>query len=141
MPTPLPDNVKQLLDRANFAHLATLMPDGSPNSTPVWVGREGDRILIGTGGKSLKARNTKRDPRVAISMVDFKDPYMETQLRGRVVEQRPDNDLKVLDAISLRYTGKPFPMRDHEDRVALVIEVDKVRYLKLPFEHTPPTKK
>ena len=88
MAIPLPENVRQLLDRANFAHLATLMEDGSPHSTPVWVGREGDHIVIGTSGKSLKARNTRRDPRVAISMVDFQDPYMETQLRGRVVEQR-----------------------------------------------------
>jgi len=137
MPATLPDNVKELIDRANFAHLATLMEDGSPHSTPVWVGREGDRLMIGTSGNSLKARNAKRDPRVAISMIDFKDPYMEAQLRGRVVEHRSDSDLKILDAISVRYTGKPFPMRGYEDRVALVIEIDKVRYLKLPFEHTP----
>ena len=137
MAIPLPENVRQLVDRANFAHLATLMEDGSPHSTPVWVGRDGDRLMIGTSGNSLKARNTKRDPRVAISMIDFKDPYMEAQLRGRVVEHRSDSDLKILDAISVRYTGKPFPMRGYEDRVALVIEIDKVRYLKLPFEHTP----
>ncbi|PYV47274.1 MAG: PPOX class F420-dependent oxidoreductase, partial [Acidobacteria bacterium] len=132
MPATLPGNVKELIDRANFAHLATLMEDGSPHSTPVWVGRDGDRLMIGTSGNSLKARNTKRDPRVAISMIDFKDPYMEAQLRGRVVEHRSDSDLKILDAISVRYTGKPFPMRGYEDRVALVIEIDKVRYLKLP---------
>jgi PPOX class probable F420-dependent enzyme len=138
MGTALADDVKQLLDRANFAHLATLMEDGSPHSTPVWAGREGDRIVVCTGAKSLKARNTRRDPRVAISMVDFKDPYRELQLRGRVVEQRPDPELKVMDAISMKYIGKPFPMRAPEDRVALVIEVDKVRYMKLPFEHTPP---
>ena len=86
----LADNVKQLLDRPNFAHLATLMEDGSPLSTPVWVGREGDRIIVCTSGKSLKGRNTQRDPRVAISMVDFQDPYRELQLRGRVVEHRAD---------------------------------------------------
>jgi len=137
MPATLPENVKELIDRANFAHLATLMEDGSPHSTPVWVGRDGDRLMIGTSGNSLKARNTKRDPRVAISMIDFKDPYMEAQLRGRVVEHRSDSDLKILDAISVRYTGKPFPMRGYQDRLALVIEIDKVRYLKLPFEHTP----
>ena len=137
MAIPLPENVRQLVDRANFAHLATLMEDGSPHSTPVWVGRDGDRLMIGTGGKSLKARNTRRDPRVALSMIDFKDPYMEAQLRGRVVEQRPDSDLKILDSISVRYTGKPFPMRGPEDRIALIVEIDKVRYLKLPFEHTP----
>jgi PPOX class probable F420-dependent enzyme len=134
----LPDDVKHLLDRANFVHLATLMQDGSPHSTPVWVGREGDRIVICTGGKSLKARNTRRDPRVAISMVDFNDPYRELQVRGRVVEFRPDPELKLLDAISMRYIGKPFPMRNYEDRIALIIEADKVRYMRLPFEHTPP---
>ena len=140
MAIALPENVRQLLDRANFAHLATLMEDGSPQSTPVWVGLDGDRILVGTSGKSLKARNTRRDPRVALSIVDFQDPYKEAQLRGRVVAQRRDDDLKIMDAISVRYTGKPFPMRTYEDRIALVIEADKVRYLKLPFEHTPGAK-
>jgi PPOX class probable F420-dependent enzyme len=138
MAIPLADNVKQLVDRANFAHLATLMEDGSPHSTPVWVGREGDRIIVGTNGNSLKARNTRRDPRVALSMVDFQDPYRELQLRGRVIEHRPDPELKLLDAISMRYVGKPFPMRGYEDRIALIIEALKVRYTKLPFEHTPP---
>jgi PPOX class probable F420-dependent enzyme len=138
MPTPLSAEIKQLIDRPNFVHLATVMPDGSPSSTPVWVGREGDRLLICTSEGSLKARNTQRDPRVALSIVDFHDPYMEAQLRGRVVERRPDPELKIIDPISRKYIGKPFPMRSYEGRVALVIEVDKARYLKLPFEHTPP---
>jgi PPOX class probable F420-dependent enzyme len=135
---PLSEDIKQLLDGANFVHLATLMPDGSPQSVPVWAGREGDRILICTGEGSLKARNTLRDPRVAISIVDFRDPYREAQIRGRVVERRPDPELKVMDPISHKYTGKPFPMRSPEGRVALFIEVEKARYTKLPFEHTPP---
>jgi PPOX class probable F420-dependent enzyme len=130
--------VKQLIDRANFAHLATLMPDGSPQSVPVWIGREGEQLIVGTGEGSLKANNTRRDPRVAISIVDFHNPYVEAQIRGRVVERRPDSDLKWMDAISHKYTGKPFPFRSPEGRVALFIEVDKVRYTKLPFEHTPP---
>lgn len=138
MPSPLSQDIKQLLDRPNFAHLATLMPDGSPQSVPVWVGRDGDRILVCTGEGSLKARNTRRDPRVALSIVDFRDPYMEAQIRGRVVERRPDPDLAIMDPVSHRYTGKPFPFRDAAGRVALVIEVDKARYAKLPFEHTPP---
>ena len=138
MPTPLSTEITQLVDRPNFTHLATLMPDGSPSSTPVWVGREGDRLLICTSEGSLKARNTRRDPRVALSIVDFHDPYMEAQLRGRVVERRPDPELKIMDPISQKYIGKPFPMRGYAGRVALVIEVDKARYTKLPFEHTPP---
>jgi PPOX class probable F420-dependent enzyme len=135
----LSDEIRQLLDGANFAHLATLMPDGSPQSVPVWVGRETDHVIVCTGENSLKARNTARDPRVALSIVDFRDPYSEVQIRGRVVERRPDPDLKIMDPISLRYTGKPFPFRNPEGRVALIIEVDKARYTKLPFEHTPPT--
>ena len=129
--------IKQLLDRPNFVHLSTLMPDGSPQSVPVWVGREGEFIVICTGENSLKGRNTQRDPRVALSVVDMKNPYEEAQLRGRVVERRPDPDLKIMDPISLKYTGKPFPFRSPEGRVALVIELDKARYAKLPFEHTP----
>ena len=138
MPQPLSQEIKQLLDRPNFAHLATLMPDGSPQSVPVWVGRDGDLILVCTGEGSLKARNTLRDPRVALSIVDFDDPYMEAQIRGRVVERRPDPDLAIMDPVSRKYTGKPFPFRDPAGRVALVIEVEKARYAKLPFEHTPP---
>jgi PPOX class probable F420-dependent enzyme len=138
MGIPLSEDIKQLLDGANFVHLATLMPDGSPQSVPVWAGRDGDRIVICTGEASLKARNTLRDPRVALSIVDFHDPYREAQIRGRVVERRPDPELKVMDPISQKYIGKPFPMRNPEGRVALMIEVDKARYTKLPFEHTPP---
>src|SRR6185369_10139209 len=138
MAIPLSNDVRALLDSPNFVHLATLMPDGSPQSVPVWAAREGDRILICTGEGSLKAKNTRRDPRVAISVVDFHNPYREAQLRGRVVELRPDGDFKYMDAISHKYTGKPFPFRSPEGRVALVIEVEKERYAKLPFEHTPP---
>jgi PPOX class probable F420-dependent enzyme len=138
MAIPLPNEIRTLLDGPNFAHLATLMPDGSPQSVPVWIGREGDRVLICTSEGSLKGKNTKRDPRVSLSIVDFHDPYKEAQLRGRVIERRPDGDFKYLDSISLKYTGKPFPLRGPEGRVALVIEVEKARYTKLPFEHTPP---
>ena len=77
MAIALSNEIRVLLDGPNFAHLATLMPDGSPQSVPVWVGREGDRILICTGEGSLKAENTRRDPRVALSIIDFYDPYKE----------------------------------------------------------------
>ncbi len=138
MAITLSENAKKLIDSPNFAHLATLMPDGSPQSVPVWIGREGDHLIVCTGEKSLKARNTRRDPRVALSIVDFDNPYDEVQIRGRVIERRPDPELKVMDPISHKYTGKPFPMRSPEGRVALVIEVEKERYTKLPFQHTPP---
>ena len=120
MATPLSGEIKALVDGPNFAHLATLLSDGAPQSDPVWVSREGDRILICTGEGSVKGRNTRRDPRVALSIVSFHNPYEEAQL-----------------PISRKYTGKPFPMRGPEGRVALIIEIEKARYTKLPFEHTP----
>lgn len=139
MPQTLSAEARALIDRPNFAHLATLMPDGSPQSVPVWVGREGDRLVVCTSEGSLKGRNTRRDPRVSLSIVDFRDPYEELQLRGRVVERRPDPNLAIMDPVSHKYTSKPFPMRSHEGRVALVIEIDRARYAKLPFQHTPPS--
>jgi PPOX class probable F420-dependent enzyme len=138
MSNTLSPEVQQLIDRPNFAHLATLMPDGSPQSVPVWIGRDGDHLVICTSDSSLKGKNTKRDPRVALSIVDFKNPYEEVQIRGRVVERRPDPELKILDPISHKYSGKPFPLRTPEGRIALIVEVEKVRYTKLPFEYTPP---
>jgi len=134
---PLHDDVKRLIDGPNFAHLATVMADGSPQVAPVWVSREGDRILIGTSSTSLKARNAGRDPRVALSVIDFANPYEEAQIRGRVVEQRRDPELRTKDAVSRKYTGAPFPWRDPATSVTLVVEVDRVKYAKLPFRHTP----
>ena len=113
------------------------MPDGSPNATPVWIGREGDHVVICTGENSLKGKNTRCDPRVALSIVDFTNPYEEVQIRGRVIGRRPDPGLKFMDPISHKYTGKPFPFPNPEGRVALIVEVEKERYTKLPFEHTP----
>jgi PPOX class probable F420-dependent enzyme len=136
----LSPEIHELIDRPNFAHLATLMSDGSPQSVPVWIDREGDHLVICTGENSLKAKNTRRDPRVALSIVDFTNPYEEVQIRGRVIERRADPELKVMDPISHKYTGKPFPMRNPDGRVALIIEVEKARYTKLPFAHTPPGK-
>lgn len=134
----LSDDVKALVRGANFAHLATLMPDGSPQAAPVWVDLDGDRILVGTGEGSLKAKNTKRDARVALSLVAYDNPYVEAQLRGRVAERWTDADFKIMDRISRKYVGKPFPMRDNPDqRVVLVIEVERARFVKLPFTHTP----
>jgi PPOX class probable F420-dependent enzyme len=138
MAIKLSEQAKQMIDRPNFAHFATSMSDGSPHVAPVWINREGDRVIISTSSESVKGKNTKNHPEVAISIVDFNNPYEELQLRGRVVERRPDPDLKALDATSQKYTGKPFPMRDQKTQVALIIEVEKEHYRKWLFTHTPP---
>lgn len=138
MGIPLKEEIKALLRGANFAHLATLMPDGSPQSVPVWVDLEGDRILVSTSETSLKARNTKRDARVSVSVVAQDNPYLEAQIRGRVVERRPDPTLAIMDRISRKYTGKDFPFRQNPaQRVVLVIEAERAKYTALPFKHTP----
>jgi PPOX class probable F420-dependent enzyme len=68
--TELPSDVRTLFDGPNYAHVATLLPDGAPHSVPVWVGLEGERIVFLTGPTSRKARNLERDPRNAISVTD-----------------------------------------------------------------------
>lgn len=134
----LSEDVRALVRGANFAHLATLMSDGSPQVAPVWVDLEGDRILVATGEGSLKARNTRRDARVGLSILAHDNPYVEVQIRGRVVERRPDADFGIMDRISHKYTGQPFPMRANPaQRVVLVVEVDRARFTRLPFKHTP----
>ncbi|MBK9178786.1 MAG: PPOX class F420-dependent oxidoreductase [Acidimicrobiales bacterium] len=136
MATALPDDVRALLERPNYVHLCTLLPDGSPTSIPVWVGLEGDRILVGSGTGTQKARNVARDPRVALSVVDLENPYRTATIRGRVVEQRPDHDCAVMNVIARRYTGADFPWSG-PTRIVLVIEPDSARYAELPFTHAP----
>src|SRR5260370_2087771 len=134
----LADDVKKLIDRANFAHLATILPDRSPHSAPVWIAREGDLLLICTEATSLKGKNTQRDPRVSLSIIDFRDPYTEAQIRVRVIERRPDPQLKYYDLLQRKYIGKPWPYRDEESPVVLVLEGIKSKYSTQPFKHTPP---
>lgn len=138
----LSNDIKALIRDANFAHLATLMADGSPQVAPVWVDLEGDQIIVCTGERSLKARNTKRDTRVGLSIVAYDTPYTEVQIRGRVVERRPDPTFTVMDRVSHKYTGQDFPFRDNPtERVVLVIEAERARFAKLPFTHSPGSKK
>ena len=137
MSVTLSEDLKKLIDRPNFAHLATLLRDGSPHIAPVWIAREGDLLLICTKANSLKGKNTERDPRVSVSLVDFRDPYTEAQIRGCVIERRPDPLLKYYDLMSRKYIGKPWPYREEESPLVLMLEVSKAKYSKQPFEHTP----
>jgi PPOX class probable F420-dependent enzyme len=125
---PLSEDARRLLDEANYAHLATLMPDGSPKVDPVWVGREGDLVLVTTDAKSLKAQNTTADPRVSLSITAIANPYEQLLVRGTVVEVRDDNDLRVLDMLSEAYIGMPFPRRRWSTRVVLVVSPTIARY-------------
>ena len=108
-PRPLSTDARRLLDGANFGHLSTLMPSGEPKVDPVWVGHDGDHVLVTTDAKSIKATNAAHDPRVALSVVAFDDPYDQLLVRGHVVEIRPDEELSVLDAMSQKYLGTAVP--------------------------------
>ena len=131
---PLPDDVRSLLGGANIAHLATTLPDGAPHSVAVWVGVEGERPYFFTQETSRKARNLARDPRVALSLVDRENPYATAYLRGVVAETRAGEPaLALIDALSYKYTGEPFPMRNG---IVYLIEPALARAIRLPF--SPP---
>ena len=117
-------DVRHVLDGTSIAHLASVLPDGAPHSVPVWVGTEGDRIAILTGPDSRKARNLRRDPRVALSVAPADNPYQPIIIRGRVVEWlQGDAGWEVVDQIAMKYVGGPYP-RD-EERVVALIEPDR----------------
>jgi PPOX class probable F420-dependent enzyme len=133
----LPDAVRTLFEGPNYAHLATVLPDGSPHTVPVWMTLEGDRIAFFTGEHTRKARNLAADPRVAISIVGHDNPYKMASVRGRVVDvMRGEPAMEIVDRISHRYTGQPFPMRD---MTIYLIEPERSTSMDLPFEHTPPS--
>jgi pyridoxine/pyridoxamine 5'-phosphate oxidase len=104
------NDIEQLVGHPNFVHLATIMSDGSPHSAPVWIGREDDLLLVCTEAGSLKGKKIHCASRAFhFPLLDFVDPYTEAQIRGRVVERRPDSELNYYDAMSLKYIGKPWP--------------------------------
>jgi PPOX class probable F420-dependent enzyme len=120
----LDPKVRRVLDGTSLAHLATVLPDGSPHSVPLWIGTLGDRIVFLTGPDSRKARNLRRNPRVALSIVPADNPFEPVVIRGRVVEWIDgDAGWEIIDAISLKYTGGPYPRE--QDRVVIVVEPDR----------------
>lgn len=137
MAKPLDDAMKRLIDSGPFAHLATLEADGAPKVEPVWLGREGDRLLVATDRKSRKSANIERDARVALSLVARDNPYEQLLIRGRVVEARDDADLRGLDALSRTYLGTPFPRRRWSSRVVYVIEASVARHYVSPLQDPP----
>ena len=117
-----------LLNGKNLVFLATSMADGSPQVTPVWGDFEGSYIRINTAEGRLKHKNILRDPRVAISVVDSKNPLDMTSIRGKVVEIIPDYDYKHADFLTKQYMGKenyPFK-RPGEKRIILKIAPEKI---------------
>ncbi|KAA9156017.1 PPOX class F420-dependent oxidoreductase [Amycolatopsis acidicola] len=122
----LTPEIRALLDGTPIAHLATVLPDGSPHSVPLWVGTHDDYVVIMTGPGSQKARNLRRDPRVALSLTPPDAPYSPVMLRGHVVAWLDgDEGWAAVDEIATKYTGGPYS-RDSE-RVAGLIRIDHHR--------------
>jgi PPOX class probable F420-dependent enzyme len=121
--TPLPDDVRLLFEGPNYAHVATLMPDGSPHSVPVWIGVEAGRVAFLTSPSSRKALNLAHDPRVAISVTAHDQPFSMAGLRGVAERLEGDAAWEVIDRISHKYTGQPYPLRT--DRIVFLIEPDR----------------
>jgi PPOX class probable F420-dependent enzyme len=133
MSATLTPEARALLAGPSTAHLATIRPDGTPASHPVWVGLDGDRLLVSTGRSRPKTRNVEHDPHVALSVVAHDNPYEELMVRGTVVEVRADPDLADMHPIAHVYTGRDFPFNSGE-QVTIVIEPDWVFHQSLPFE-------
>ena len=114
-------DVRRHLEGTPVAHLATVLPDGSPHTVPLWVDTRGDQVVFLTGPGSRKARNLRRDPRVALSLTAADNPFEPIVIRGRVVERlHGDEAWAIVDRIAAKYIGGPYP-RD-EERVVLLIE-------------------
>lgn len=133
----LPEEVRQLLDAPNYVHLSTLRADGSPRNHVVWVGLEGDFLLVCTSDQTWKAKDMRARPSVALSVADLNNPYRMAALQGTVVEIRPDEDCRYMDPIAMKYTSKPFPARG-PDRVCFVIAPYRAAARNLKWlEHHP----
>lgn len=108
----IPDKYRDLLDSPNFATLATVMPDGSPQVTPVWFDYDGKQIVINTAKGRVKDRNMRRDPRVAVTIMDPKNPYRYLEVRGKVTEVTENGADAHIDRQAKRYLNKDkYPFR------------------------------
>jgi PPOX class probable F420-dependent enzyme len=122
----LSDDIRQAIQEPNFWHVATVNPDGSPQSTAVWVDLRGDRILVNTAVGRKKHRNLERDPRVAMSWHgDSGGGYRSFGIQGRAAESYTgDQAEKDIDDLAQKYIGQsPYPWRSPgEERISYLIE-------------------
>ena len=102
----IPSAFEDLFKKKAFGHLATLMPDGSPQVTPVWIDYDGQYVLVNTAADRQKDRNLQRDGRVAISVTDPDNAYRYLEVRGKVVERTTQGADAHIDSLALRYIGK-----------------------------------
>jgi PPOX class probable F420-dependent enzyme len=119
MANVIPDNLVDLFHKKSFAHLATLMPDGRPQVTPVWCEYDGHHVLINTAAGRQKDKNLVRDGRVALSITDPDNPYRYVEVRGRVAERTETGADAHIEHLSQKYLGTPYPYRQPGERRVL----------------------
>jgi PPOX class probable F420-dependent enzyme len=130
----VPEEACHLLQERNFAHVATLMEDGSPQVSPVWIDYEEEDgvVVFNTAADRLKERNLRRDPRVAISIADSENPYESLLIRGRVVEITEEGADEHIDALAKRYLdADEYPNRQPGE-VRLKVRVQPERVHRTP---------
>ena len=107
-----------------YLFLATIMPDGSPQVTPVWFDTDGEHILINTNEGRVKDRNMKERPKVAMVIQDPADPFRYLQIRGQVVGYTREGGDEHIDLLARRYRGKPWDYRPGQKRITFKIRPD-----------------
>jgi len=124
----IPEKYADLFEKPAFGNLGTLMPDGSPQVTPVWVDFDGKFVRVNSAKGRMKDKNIRRDPRVSISLQDPANPYRYLEIRGRVVEVTESGADDHINKLSQKYLGKAvYPYRQPgEVRVLYKIEPHKV---------------
>jgi len=124
----IPEKYKDLFNKKVFANLATLMPDGSPQVTPVWLDYDGENLLINTAAGRVKDKNLQRDKRVAMAMSDPENPYRYLEVRGTVVERTEQGADEHIDKMAKKYMGVDrYPGRSPgEVRVLYKIKPEKI---------------
>jgi len=116
MATIIPDKFHDLFTKKGFAHLATLMPDGSPQVTPVWVDFDGTHVLVNSAKGRQKDKNMKRDARVSLSIADPDNPYRYVEIRGKVAEISEAGADQHIDKMAKKYLGQDtYPYRKAEE--------------------------
>ena len=120
----IPQQYLDLFDKKAFGHLATIMPDGSPQTTPVWVDFDGKHVRFNSALGRVKDKNVRRDPRVAISIQDPEKPYRYLEVRGRIVEITQDGAEEHVNKLSQKYTGKPVYAKRSPDEVRVLYKIE-----------------
>jgi PPOX class probable F420-dependent enzyme len=128
MPAAFPEKFKDLIEKKSFAHLGTLMPDGSPQVTPVWWEMDGELIVVNSALGRQKDKNLRRDPRVSFEVSDPDNPYRHMEIRGRVVEITQQGADASIDRLAKKYLGlDKYPRRSADEvRVIYKIAIEKV---------------